>query len=210
MTKMSSDFRSPERGRRTSNVKTASAASIGATVLLVTAYLIASWLGIPLDGLTPSSGTPSGPVDAERPAAVVPAESAQVESPRTAQAQDAAPTKVAPANDVPQDTVQAASPFRIENVTVRNLDGKVAYRGTVDLTATMRRIDAGQRLEFRNDGSTFQNRERRLPSQDRGYYKEYVHPTPRLSGPGPQRIVTGESGEAYYTFDHYKTFQRIR
>ena len=67
----------------------------------------------------------------------------------------------------------------------------------------------GERLRFPNDGATFQNRERRLPKQPAGYYKEYVHPTPGLSGPGPQRIVMGQQGETYYTPDHYRTFQRV-
>lgn len=39
-----------------------------------------------------------------------------------------------------------------------------------------------------------------------GYYTEYVHPTPGILGPGPQRIVVGQGGEMYYTADHYKTF----
>lgn len=99
---------------------------------------------------------------------------------------------------------------RIENVTLRNQDGKVIYRGNVDLAETIDRIQAGRTLdEFRNDGSTFQNRERRLPRQRAGYYREFVHPTPGLSGPGPQRIVAGEKGELYYTPDHYESFQRL-
>ena len=97
----------------------------------------------------------------------------------------------------------------VRNQTIYDLDGKVAYQGDVDLTDTLARIEAGRRLRFSNDGSTFQNRERRLPKKGTGYYKEYVHPTPGLAGPGPQRIVVGQSGEAYYTPDHYETFQRV-
>jgi filamentous hemagglutinin len=97
----------------------------------------------------------------------------------------------------------------IRDQTILDLDGEVAYRGDVDLTATLARIKAGKLLRFSNDGSTFQNRERRLPKQPAGYYKEYVHPTPGLSGPGPQRIVMGETGETYYTPDHYRSFQRV-
>jgi guanyl-specific ribonuclease Sa len=61
----------------------------------------------------------------------------------------------------------------------------------------------------RNDGAEFQNRERRLPKRPAGYYREWVHPTPGLGGPGPQRIVTGGEGEIYYTPDHYRTFERL-
>ena len=59
------------------------------------------------------------------------------------------------------------------------------------------------------DGTTFQNRERRLPARLSGYYKEYIHPTPKLSGPGPQRVIVGKDGDVWYTPDHYKTFVRI-
>ncbi|WP_411722632.1 hypothetical protein [Pantoea agglomerans] len=36
-----------------------------------------------------------------------------------------------------------------------------------------------------------------LPKQPNGYYKEYVHPTPDIPRPGPQRIIVGQNGEAY-------------
>jgi guanyl-specific ribonuclease Sa len=104
----------------------------------------------------------------------------------------------------------AAQPLAIiPGQSIRNLDGDVAYRGDVDVTATLTRIKAGKLLRFGNDGSTFQNREGRLPKNPAGYYKEYVHPTPGLSGPGPQRIVMGQDGETYYTPDHYATFRRL-
>ena len=61
-----------------------------------------------------------------------------------------------------------------------------------------------------NDGSTFRNREGRLPSKPNGYYTEYVHPTPGIGGPGPQRVVSGGGGEMYFTPDHYNTFIPIR
>jgi len=87
--------------------------------------------------------------------------------------------------------------------------GHEVFRGDIDIRRTLDRIKSGKRLSFPNDGSEFQNRERRLPKQPEGYYKEYVHPTPGLSGPGPQRIVLGKSGETYYTPDHYRTFRRM-
>jgi len=78
-----------------------------------------------------------------------------------------------------------------------------------DIGATLERIRRGERLDFSHDGSIFENRERRLPKRPAGYYREYVHPTQVLDGPGPQRIVVGKQGETYYTADHYRTFQRI-
>jgi ribonuclease T1 len=99
--------------------------------------------------------------------------------------------------------------LQVPNVVVRDLDGRVAYRGTVDLGPTLERIRRGERMRFHDDGITFENRERRLPAKGHGYYHEYVVPTQGLSGPGPQRIVTGADGEVYYTSDHYHSFIRI-
>lgn len=109
------------------------------------------------------------------------------------------------------DTPSADRPVRttIANQRILNEEGDVVFRGTVDVGPTLERIRAGERLAFPNDGSTFQNREGRLPRKPAGYYKEYVHPTPDLRGPGPQRIVMGEQGETYYTADHYRTFDRL-
>ena len=74
---------------------------------------------------------------------------------------------------------------------------------------TIARIDAGEHLRFRDDGIVFQNREGLLPSRPRGYYHEYVHPTPGENGPGAQRVVQGARGEFYYTPDHYRSFIAI-
>jgi guanyl-specific ribonuclease Sa len=98
---------------------------------------------------------------------------------------------------------------QIKEATIRNQDGKVVYRGDIDLRDTLARIERNERGDHGNDGSVFQNREQRLPQKPAGYYREWVHPTEGLRGPGPQRIVTGEDGEIYYTPDHYETFLRL-
>jgi guanyl-specific ribonuclease Sa len=89
-------------------------------------------------------------------------------------------------------------------------NGRVIYRGDVDLTPTLARIDRGVRLRFSHDGIVFENREKRLPSEASGYYHEFVHPTVGDNGPGGQRVVIGREGEVYYTPDHYHTFRRVR
>lgn len=98
----------------------------------------------------------------------------------------------------------------VENVRIYDLDGRVAYEGDVDLRPELERIERGERDRHENDGGTFSNREGLLPQQARGYYREYVVRTPGISHAGPQRIVLGEGGEAYYTADHYESFTRIR
>ncbi|NJO34682.1 MAG: guanyl-specific ribonuclease Sa [Rhodospirillales bacterium] len=78
--------------------------------------------------------------------------------------------------------------------------------GLVNVRSTIDRIKAGEKFPHRNDGSVFQDREGLLPKQSQGYYREYVHPTPGVNGPGAQRVIQGQNGELYYSPDHYRTF----
>ena len=75
---------------------------------------------------------------------------------------------------------------------------------------TLSLIRTGGPYPFKRDGITFQNREQRLPSQAKGYYREFTVPTPGLNHRGAKRIIAGRSGEFYYTADHYRSFVRIR
>ncbi len=88
---------------------------------------------------------------------------------------------------------------------VRNASGEIE-----DLHPTIERIAAGRKFPHRNDGAVFRNDDGLLPLQPKGYYREYVHPTNGVKGPGAQRIVTGQGGEQYYTPDHYKTFIQMQ
>ncbi|WP_371613978.1 ribonuclease domain-containing protein [Streptomyces sp. NBC_00454] len=75
---------------------------------------------------------------------------------------------------------------------------------------TLNLIDAGGPFPYSQDGVVFQNRERVLPSQNRGYYHEYTVITPGSPTRGARRIVTGrQSREDHYTADHYATFKRV-
>lgn len=58
----------------------------------------------------------------------------------------------------------------------------------------------------RNDGTEFQNREKRLPARDSGYYREYTVKTPGSGDRGARRLITGAAHELYYTGDHYASF----
>lgn len=75
---------------------------------------------------------------------------------------------------------------------------------------TLALIKKGGPFPYQRDGVVFGNFERRLPSRDRGYYKEYTVPTPGAGDRGARRIIAGSTGEFFYTSDHYKTFRRIR
>ena len=75
---------------------------------------------------------------------------------------------------------------------------------------TLALIKQGGPFPYQRDGIVFGNRERRLPAQSNGYYREYTVPTPGARDRGARRIIAGGSGEYYYTGDHYNTFRRIR
>ena len=75
---------------------------------------------------------------------------------------------------------------------------------------TVALIRAGGPFPYSRDGVVFGNREHALPARRRGYYHEYTVPTPGARDRGARRIVAGESGELYYSDDHYRTFRRIR
>jgi len=70
-------------------------------------------------------------------------------------------------------------------------------------------IKAGGPFPYPQDGKTFQNREKRLPQREPGYYREYTVKTPGAHDRGARRIVAGRGGEYYYTDDHYRSFRRI-
>jgi ribonuclease T1 len=75
-------------------------------------------------------------------------------------------------------------------------------------------IAQGGPFPYDKDGTVFGNRERLLPAQKRGYYREYTVKTPALSHRGAKRIVCGgvkpSSPEVcYYTEDHYASFRKI-
>ncbi len=63
------------------------------------------------------------------------------------------------------------------------------------------------------DGTVFGNRERLLPTEKRGYYREYTVTTPGSRDRGARRIVCGgpvrTPHACYYTADHYASFRKI-
>ncbi len=75
-------------------------------------------------------------------------------------------------------------------------------------------IAQGGPFPYDKDGTVFGNRERLLPAQKRGYYREYTVKTPYARNRGAKRIVCGGLAPSspdvcYYTEDHYESFRRI-
>ncbi|HEV7830064.1 MAG TPA: ribonuclease domain-containing protein [Pseudonocardiaceae bacterium] len=70
-------------------------------------------------------------------------------------------------------------------------------------------IQDGGPYPYRQDGVVFGNRERRLPSRQSGFYREYTVPIPGEHDRGPRRLITGGLTELYYTGDHYVSFVSV-
>ena len=75
-------------------------------------------------------------------------------------------------------------------------------------------IRSGGPFPYSKDGSVFGNRERQLPREKRGYYREYTVKTPGSRDRGARRIICGGAQPTapqacYYTSDHYASFKRI-
>ncbi len=76
------------------------------------------------------------------------------------------------------------------------------------------RILSGGPFAYEKDGTVFGNRERLLPRQPRGFYREYTVRTPGERDRGARRIVCGgkdvrQPETCFYTRDHYQSFQLI-
>ncbi len=79
---------------------------------------------------------------------------------------------------------------------------------------TFQLIRKGGPFPYEKDGTVFGNRERLLPREARGFYREYTVRTPGVRHRGARRIVCGglvptEPKACYYTEDHYASFRLI-
>ncbi|MGM8897161.1 MULTISPECIES: ribonuclease domain-containing protein [unclassified Psychrobacter] len=112
--------------------------------------------------------------------------------------------KLALLGDAPSNTTSTSS--YIETQTN-------AITGDPQIDQTVALIQQGGPFPYPNkDGTTFYNRESRLPAQSQGYYREYTVPTPGVSHRGARRIVTGGNPPTVYylTIDHYDSFQKLQ
>jgi guanyl-specific ribonuclease Sa len=102
-----------------------------------------------------------------------------------------------PVDDRPAVAVSAALPVR----SLSQLPPQAAQ--------VWQLIQHGGPYRYRQDGSVFGNRERHLPTREKGFYREYTVPTPGGYDRGPRRLITGGSTELYYTGDHYVSFVAV-
>lgn len=196
-------------------------------LLLVLACLILACIGFAIfSNLDSEASTPAPPAAATttpaRPPAATPVAGPtepalgvldkSVPRESSLEASAAKPTArptIAPTARPVNDTVNRSG-LLIRNQKIYDQDGKLVYQGDIDLKAVLDRIAAGKKDPHPNDGTTFTNRERRLPiMSDSKYYTEYVVRTPGLREVGPQRLIIGKGYEIYYTPDHYATFVKV-
>ena len=101
-----------------------------------------------------------------------------------------------------------------------SMDGSAGTAATVQITELPRQgqetyelIRRGGPFPHDKDGMVFGNRERQLPIERRGYYREYTVATPGSRDRGARRIVCGGPPRTphacFYTADHYASFRKI-
>jgi ribonuclease T1 len=105
--------------------------------------------------------------------------------------------------------VQARSPQEV-SVQATLLVSELPREGQ----KTYQTIRKGGPFPYEKDGTIFGNRERLLPREARGFYREYTVRTPGVRHRGARRIVCGglvpaEPKACYYTEDHYASFRLI-
>ncbi|WP_028271016.1 ribonuclease domain-containing protein [Arthrobacter sp. UNC362MFTsu5.1] len=115
---------------------------------------------------------------------------------------------------VPAGSTAASAPGRSTAASAPAVDGSgleavPASSLPPEARETLALIARGGPYPYSRDGAVFSNFERLLPRKPGGYYKEFTVRTPGESDRGARRIVVGESGDKYYTPDHYESFFHI-
>ena len=114
--------------------------------------------------------------------------------------------------------VGVAGLLSISAVQAREQSAVFPPMAVASLPAEAQAVDSAIRrggpFAYPKDGIVFANRERLLPEQPRGFYREYTVPTPGAHDRGARRIVCGGSQPTapvacYYTANHYSSFHRI-
>jgi ribonuclease T1 len=103
-----------------------------------------------------------------------------------------------PASNAPTSAIQPVSVDQLPDEAVQ----------------TILLIRRGGPFPYSKDGVVFGNRERLLPSKERGFYREYTVKTVGARDRGARRIVCGgtqptKPDACFYTDDHYASFRRI-
>lgn len=100
------------------------------------------------------------------------------------------------------------SQIKFERINGSDKKDGILKTSLTEINKTLKLIESNGPFPYRQDGSVFYNREDKLPKGD---YREYTVKTPGASNRGARRIVKEQNtGETYYTSDHYQSFVRIK
>ena len=113
------------------------------------------------------------------------------------------------ADSTPATSITQTAP----KTSSRDTAATAAITDDAQIDQTLALIQQGGPFPYPNkDGTTFYNREGKLPAQSQGYYREYTVPTPGVTHRGARRIVTGGHPPTVYylTVDHYDSFQQLQ
>ncbi|MBP6116782.1 MAG: hypothetical protein KBC57_06015 [Neisseriaceae bacterium] len=131
----------------------------------------------------------------------------------TGHAEVAAHDKAKPATKTLADTKAKTTPIgvAVDEQAPKQPASTGLVSADAEINKTLKLIQQGGPFPHKQDDTIFQNRERILPKQPRGYYREYTVRTPGTKTRGARRIVTGghPPTEYYYTPDHYRTFHKL-
>ena len=111
----------------------------------------------------------------------------------------------------------AGPPAQARSPTDRQAESQPAVVRVAELPrqgrVTYELIRQGGPFPYDKDGAVFGNRERMLPAEKRGFYREYTVTTPGSRDRGARRIVCGGPARTphacFYTADHYASFRKI-
>ena len=184
--------------------------SLGATLAALAVILLIQFSGGNL-GMFGTSSAPIEQQDSDNQNSETSNGEVAVAPTATEDAPDAAATQSARASAIPRSTPRPTPTANAPPAPARASDlPPIAYADLPpEAHETVALIEQGGPFPFARDDVTFENRERLLPNQPRGYYQEYTVVTPGESDRGARRIVAGEAGEMYYTDDHYASFYEI-
>jgi ribonuclease T1 len=106
-------------------------------------------------------------------------------------------------------TLVAVAPAGGANAGMSGLEIVKAASLPPEARTTLKLIDSKGPYPYSRDGVVYNNLEKILPKQAKGYYHEYTVVTPGSKDRGARRVIAGGKGERFYTDDHYASFKEV-
>ncbi len=150
-----------------------------------------------------SSGSSSG-------SSVTTTESASTQAAPKSSSKTSTPDGISSNSNPPKSaTSVAVAPAEGANAGKSGLEIVKAASLPPEARTTLKLIEANGPFPYSRDGVVYNNLEKILPKQAKGYYHEYTVVTPGSKDRGARRIIAGGKGERFYTDDHYASFKEV-